>query len=181
MTQRFAAFVRSYPFLVTCIVLTLAMGGASYYLWKSQSVLASDHDRTRRQGEDMLLSLSGLPRVTTELGTVKEALEFIDRNLVREGDLAENLGYFYQLETVSRVRIQNVGQLSSQAPAEGSPYRSVPFTIRATGSYRQVLRFIREIETGPRLAKITTYTLHGGTNNESPVQLDLSLEVLAKP
>jgi Tfp pilus assembly protein PilO len=181
MIPRFLAFVRSYPFLVICLVLSAGLGGTSYYLWKNQSKLAGTHDSTRRRGEDMLLSLSGLSRVTSELTTVKEALDFIEQNLIREGDLAENLGYFYQIETISRVRIQNLGQLSSQNPPEGVPYRVVPFTIRATGSYRQVLRFIRELETGPRLCRVTTYTLHGGGSNESPVQVDLSLEMLAKP
>ncbi len=173
------AFVRRYPLVVVCSVLTLGLGITSYYLWQEQQVLATGHDSVRRNGEDVLLSLSSLPRVSSELATVKEAVEFIDSNLVKEGDLAENLGYFYQLETVSKVKLSQVSQLSSQPVSGDNAFVSIPFTIRANGSYRQVMRFIRELETGPRLCRIQTYGFSGGADDR--IQLDLSLEMLGRP
>ena len=87
------AAIRRYPLVVICSVLVVGLGIASYYLWQQQQELATGHDSVRRNGEDVLLSLSSLPRVSSELATVKEAVDFIDANLIREGDLAENLGY----------------------------------------------------------------------------------------
>src|SRR5947208_615595 len=101
LLQQAIGFLRRYPFAVVCTVLILGLSSASYFLWQRQKQLAGGHETVRRNGEDMLLSLTGLTRVTTELAAVKEALDFIDRGLIREGDLAENLGYFYQLETIS--------------------------------------------------------------------------------
>lgn len=181
--QRLLAFLRSYPFVIVCSVLTLGFGSASYYLWQNQATVSTKRDTERRRGEDMLLSLSGLTRVSSELNAVKEALEFIEQNLIREGDLAENLGYFYQLETVSRVKMQNLGQLSAQPAPEGVAYKAVPFNVRASGTYRQVMRLVRELETGPRLCRIQTYTLTGGGGGapDGQIQIDLSLEMLAHP
>ena len=51
-----------------------------------------------------------------------------------EGDLAENLGYFYQIETASRIRFTQLNQLSSQPQSPGSYYKPVPFTLLATGT-----------------------------------------------
>jgi Tfp pilus assembly protein PilO len=177
--QQFLGLIRRYPLVTVCTVLVIGLGIGSYFLWESQQQLAVGHDSVRRNGEDMLLSLSGLPRVSSELTTVKEAVEFIDANLVKEGDLAENLGYFYQLETLSRVHLTQVGQLSSQPAGADAAFIAVPFSVRATGSYRQIMRFIHELETGPRVCRITTYTLSGGDNDS--VQLDLSLEMLGRP
>src|SRR6478609_6234257 len=102
--QRLLELLRRYRLVSVCTVLIALLGTASYYLWLSQQELATSHDNVRRSGEDMLLSLSGMARVSAEYASVKEAVGFIEANLIREGDLAENLGYFYQLETASRGR-----------------------------------------------------------------------------
>lgn len=177
--QQFLALIRRNVFATVCTVLAIAFGIASYLLWQRQQELASGHDSVRRNGEDMLLSLSGLPRVSAELASVKEATDYIGNNLVRQGDLAENLGYFYQLETISRIHLVQLNQLTAQPGAADAAYISVPFTVRATGSYRQVLRFIRELETGPRLCRIQTFMLTGGA--EDKIQLDLSVDMLGHP
>lgn len=177
--QQFFTLVRRNPVVSICTALVILLGAASYFLWQSQQQLSVGHDSVRRNGEDMLLSLSGLPRVSSELNSVKEAVDFIDANLIREGDLAENLGYLYQLETISRVHLSQVGQLSSQPAAADAPFVAIPFSIRASGSYRQVMRFLHELETGPRLCRITTYSLSGGEDDR--VGLDLTIEMLGRP
>jgi len=176
---QFLTVLRRYPLVVICSVVIVGLGIASYYLWQQQQELASGHESVRRNGEDVLLSLSSVPRVTSELASVKEAVDFIDANLIREGDLAENLGYFYQLETVSKIKLVQVSQLSSQPTGGDSPFIAIPFSVRATGSYRQVMRFLRELETGPRLCRINTYAFTGG--EEDKIQLDLTLEMLGHP
>jgi Tfp pilus assembly protein PilO len=177
--QQLFSQIRRYPLVSICSALVILLGTASYFLWQSQQELSVGHDSVRRNGEDMLLSLSGLPRVSSELASVKEAADFIDANLIREGDLAENLGYFYQLETASRVRLAQLGQLSSQPAPADAAFIAIPFSIRASGSYRQVLRFIHELETGPRLCRVTAYALTGGEDDK--VQLDISVEMLGRP
>lgn len=177
--QQFFALMRRNPVVSICTALVILLGTASYFLWQSQQQLSVGHDSVRRNGEDMLLSLSGLPRVSSELTSVKEAVDFIDANLIREGDLAENLGYFYQLESASRVRLAQLGQLSSQPASADVAFIAIPFSIRATGSYRQVMRFLHELETGPRLCRVTTYSLTGGEDDK--VALDLTIEMLGRP
>lgn len=182
LLQQFLTLVRRGPLVTACLVLILLLGAANYYLWQRHHTLTAGHEVVRRSGEDMLLSLTGHARVTAELATMKEALDFIDRNLINEGDLAENLGYFYQIETASRIRLSQINQLSSQPRPEGSPFKSVPFTLRATGTYRQIMRLLRELETGPRLLKIQTYSLTGSTGTDTDsITLDLTLEMLARP
>jgi len=177
--QRLLALLRRYPLVTVCFVLVALFGTASYFLWTHQQELTADHENIRRDGEDVLLSLSGLPRVTAEYNAVKEAVDFIQANLIKEGELAENLGYFYQLETASRARLTQLSQLSSQPAAADAPFIAIPFSIRATGSYRQVMRFLHELESGPRLCRITSYGLSG--DGDERVQLDLSIEMLGRP
>lgn len=192
--QQFLAYTRRNPVLVVSIASIVIMGGASYFLWQRQKDLTSEHAEIQRNGEEILQSLSGHARLTAEIATVKEALDYIDRNLINEGDLAENLGYFYQIETASRLRFSQLNQLSSQPQAPGSYYKPVPFTLQATGTYRQIIRLLHELESGPRLLRIRNYSLSHSAGaaeparNASPatevvdlVTLEVTVELLARP
>lgn len=180
LQQLFAA-VRRAPFLVFCLAAFVLLGVADYFLWQHQRDLTVVHEDVRREGDKMFSALSGHGRIAAELTAADEALKRIDRNLINETDLAENLGYFYQLETLSRVRLTQLNQLSSQPPAEDGPYRSVPFSVRATGTYPQLINFIRELESGPRLLRIKTYDFSRADVRNDTLALGLTVEVLAKP
>jgi Tfp pilus assembly protein PilO len=187
--QQLLVFFRRYPFVIACSAIAILLWVANYFIWQRHKELAVAHQSQQKTGEDMLQSLTNHGRITSELAAVKEALAFINQHLIHEADLPENMGYFYQLETASRLRLQALNQLSSMPPPPEQAYKTVPFTLRTSGSYRQVLRFLRELETGPRLYKIQNYSITQGGSLASPgatdtsvsVSLEITLEVLAHP
>jgi len=176
--QQLVALARRFPVVFGSILVCLLLGGANYYLRDRQRVLTLHHEEVRRNGEAMLLSLTTHPRITAQLNTVKEALELIDRNLVVESDLAENLGYFYQIETLSRIRLSQLSQLSSQPSPEGNPYKAVPFSLRVVGSYSQIVGLLRELETGPRLLRVKACNLVRSDLKTNAMTMDLTVELL---
>jgi Tfp pilus assembly protein PilO len=179
--QQISGFVRRQLVLVISILVILVCGGASWYLWDKQESLSGERDSAQRNGDAMLQSLNAHARVTAELGKVNDALAYIDRHLINEGDLAENIGYFYDIEAASRIKFSQVSQMSSQPQPAGTPFRSVPFTLRTTGSYRQLLRVIRELENGPRLLRIRTFNFDAEGADPNQLSLDLTVELLARP
>jgi Tfp pilus assembly protein PilO len=185
LLQQLLVFFRRYPFVIACSAIAILLWVANYFIWQEHKELSAGHQSLQKSGEDMLQSLTNHGRITSELAAVKEALTFIEQHLVTEGDLPENLGYFYQIETASRLRLQGLNQLSSMPAPPDQAYKTVPFTLRAAGSYRQVLRLLRELESAPRLYKIQTYALTQGAapgaNESASVTLDLTIEVLARP
>ena len=183
LLQQLLRFFRRNPFAIGCSVLAVLLWIGNYFIWTRHQELATGHENLQRSGEDMLQALTSHGRVTAELAAVHDALAYIDQHLVNEGDLPENMGYFYQMETSSRLKLQSLNQLSSSPPPPDQPYKTVPFTLRTSGSYRQVLRFLRELETGPRPFRIQTYavTQGGQTGDTSSVTLDLTIEMLARP
>ena len=198
--QILLGFFRRHPFSISSSLLAGLLWIGNYFIWQRHAELTAGHQSLQRSGEDMLQALTNHSRITSELTAVKEALAFIEQSLIHEGDLPTNMGYFYQIETSSRLRLGALNQLSSQPPPPDQPYKTVPFTLRTTGSYRQVLRFLRELESGPRLFKIQTYGFtQGGPAAGEPsglapgnvatdiasgpvmITLDLTIEVLAHP
>ena len=194
--QQVVAFFRRYPFVIGASALAVLLWVANYFILQQRLELIAGHQTLQRNGEDMLQSLTNHSRVSTELAAVKDALAFIDQHLVNEADLPENMGYFYQIETASRLRLQALNQLSSMPPPPDQVFKTVPFTFRTTGTYRQVLRFLRELETAPRLYKVQTYSITQSgaaaaasrTGVEAPtdsapalVTLEMTIDVLARP
>ena len=180
--RQFLEFTRLNPLIVGSLAVIVVMGAASYFLWQRQHNLNVNHEDIRRKGEDMQQSLTGSTRIAAEMATVTEALNFIDRNLINEADLAENLGYFYQIEGTARIRFSQLNQLSSQPQPDGSQFKPVPFALRATGSFRQIMRLLYELETGARVLRIRTYSVgQGETGVEDTVTLEASIELLARP
>lgn len=191
--QQFLDFTRQNPLIVASLSVIVLMGSASYFLWHRQHALTVNHEELRRNGEDMMQSLTGQARITAETAAVTEALDFIDRNLINEADLAANLGYFYQIEAAARIRFSQLSQLSSQPQPPESLFKPVPFALRATGTYRQIMRLLHELETGPRQLRIRTYSLtqsegdaapaslEGGAAASDLITLELSVDLLARP
>jgi Tfp pilus assembly protein PilO len=191
LLQQFLAYSRRNVIKAVCLSLILLTSAASYSLWHYQRGLVREHTSIQQRSESMLRALAQEPRITTEIANVAVALQAINQNLIREEDLADNLGYFYQAETISGIRLTQLNQLSAQPPPLDSLYKSIPFTLQATGSYVQIIRFLRELETGPRQLKICTYTLSRAPSNGDPLKpgtstpdlmmLESTLELLGRP
>jgi len=179
--QRFLTLARRNPVLVISLAVIVLCGTASWFLWRHQQTLSGEHAQTQRNGEAMLQSLASQTRVAHEAGRLAEVLEYVDRHLINEGDLAENLGYFYEIEAASRIKFEQVSQMSSQPQSADLPFRAVPFTLRTSGTYRQMLRVIRELENGPRLLRIRTFSLSAEGSQADKLTLDLTVDLLARP
>jgi len=179
--QQSLVIARRFPLLVFGVVCFVLFGLVNYFLWQQQAVAIRQHDEIRRNGEAMLLALTDQTRISAELAAVQDALKVIEQNLVTEADLANNNGYFYEIEDRTHVRLSQLNQLSSQPPAEDSAFKAVPFSLRVTGTYPQIVSFIRELETGPRLLRIKSYNFGRGDEKSNALALSLTLEMLGNP
>jgi len=173
----FVALLRRYPFAASCVVLALVLGGASYFLWDQVDELKVAHDDRAKEGEEMLKLLVTGSTQRQELAGARDAARKIDDNLIVEANLADNYWYFFKLEEQTKVRLPELHQLNSP-PDTSTLYRRIPYTLRVAGTYDQLAAFVLALETGPRLANITSFTFtRGGQNGLS---LDLTLDLLGK-
>jgi len=179
--QQLIGLVRRHPFTVVSFTLFVLLAAANVVLWQQQIELTQRHDEVRHSGETMLLALTDRPRINADLAAVQQAVDRIDQNLIAEGDLAENYGYFYQIETSAHVHLTQLNQLTAPAGGEGNPFKAVPFTLRATGTYAQLISFIRELETGPHLLRVKAYDFSRGDPKTGTLNLGLTVELLSRP
>ncbi len=179
--QQFLSLARRYPLAVICLTVFLFLGTADYFLWKRRDQLVERDERTRLEGESMLLSLNGQARILAQSATIDEALAYIGKNLVVETDLAGNLDYFYQIEKIAKIRLTSLSQLSSQPSGDEEAYRAIPFSLRLNGPYPQILAYLHALETGPRLLRVKSYRFSQTDPTAADgLSLDLTIEMLGR-
>jgi hypothetical protein len=182
MSEHLAALwvvIRRYPFCAGCIIATLLLGGAAWYLVGENEELEASRKERSKEGEAMLALLVGGSTQRQELAAAHEASRRIEDNLVIETNLAENAWYFFKFEEQTKVRLAELHPLNSPSTDTSPFFRRVPYTLRVSGTIDQVYAFLGAVETGPRLAKITSFNFaRQGTG--PGIMLDLSIEMLGK-
>ncbi len=172
------AVIRRYPYCAACVLVTVLCGVGSWFMWGNVGELQTVLDDRAKEGKAMLETLVGGSTQRTELAAVREVARKIDDNLVGEANLAENHWYFYKIEGDTNARISGgLHQLNSPINDNSPLFRRVPYTMKVTGTFEQVAAFLLALETGPRLAKVTSFSF---TRSNPGVSLELNLEMLGK-
>jgi hypothetical protein len=175
------ALIRGHPWITACLVVAALAGAANLPLWQERREVARQHDEVRLRGQAMLVALTDRARIHGDEVLLGSAEAVIDRNLVSEENMEVNLGYFYRLEKLTRVQLSRIDQLGSIPPEPGSLFRTVPVSLQLSGSYRNLLAFVRELESGPRILRLRSYRIERADAGGNEMAVTLMVEMLAKP
>jgi Tfp pilus assembly protein PilO len=182
MKPQAATFLRRNLFSVICSIVMVVLAGGGWWLWhdlaNQEEIL---HLRTLA-GEAELDTIAFSPVLREALAQTRTAVTRIERNLVQESNLADNLGYFYQLEERTQTRIRGLNQLNTSGPKEGSraAYKAIPYSMEVSGSYEQVMNFLQSLESGARLVKVRSFSFRRAAAGSATVVLQLDIALLGK-
>ncbi len=176
-----ARVVRRHPAAVGFAGAALLLAGLDALAYKQVHLLGQVHALRQHDGEEISAMLLRGPALREESEVLTAATQRIEENLVVETNLAENLWYFYKIEEDTRARLSELRQLSAPLADTGSPYRTIPYSLKLTGTYEQVAAFLHRLETGPRLTRITSFSFSRNSPDSPLVALDLGLNLLGRP
>lgn len=178
------ALIKKQPVGFACVLIGLLSGGWLYY---RSGEIETRQEEYRAKSEEAARFISNvsisknLPEQVAELQSVTKDME---NRLVRAGQLAVNLQYFYKLEAENEVKLLDV----RQNPLPRNPktlYVGVPYNVNIQGPYKNVMAFLQRVEKGRHFCRINTasFTKAGGAGDQtsSIVTLALSLELLGQP
>lgn len=176
----FIAFLRRFPVASLSVLLTIVFGVGAWFL--SQDVDEQELARQDRakEGEAILDLLVGGSTQRQELAVVQEAARRIEDNLIVESNLADNNWYFYKFEEQTKSRLMELHPQSAPGNDNSSLFKRIPYTMRVVGTYEQVASYLLALETGPRLANVTAFSLSRNSASQGTLALELSLELLGK-
>ncbi len=181
------ARIKKQPIGFACGVICLLCAGWLYYrsdeIDQRQAQLKTASEKAAVIKSNVGFA-KNLPEQVDELQVSTKELE---GRLVRAGQLAVNLQYFYKLEAENEVKLLDVRQNSLPRNTKGL-YAGIPYNVNVQGSYKQVMAFLQRLEGGRHFCRINgaTFTKAGGTSegpqsSGNPMTLALSLELLGQP
>lgn len=175
------ARIKKQPIGFACLVICLLSGGWLYY--RSGEIDARQEEyRAKSEQAAKFISNVGISKNLPEQVAELQALtKEMDGRLVRAGQLAVNLQYFYKLEAENEVKLLDVRQ--NPVPKNTKTlYVGIPYNVNIQGPYKNVMAFLQRLEKGKHFCRINGagFTKFVGTGDGS-MTLALSLELLGQP
>ena len=172
--------VRRNLFSAACCILSLLLAGTIWALRMDVHSLEIVNRECSQEFAAMLSTLTAGPVVRSELSRAQDIVQRIEGNLVVEKNLADNLWYFYKIDPESKDILTTLRPMNSEAAAEDSEYKLVPFSLSLTGTYEQVATYLLQVETGPRLARIKSFSFRRQQLGSNNITFNLEVRLLGR-
>jgi hypothetical protein len=183
--EELVALLRKNVTPVICVLVSIAIAVTLYYrsdvLPDAEKVLA----QKTQQGVLLAANIEDAnqpPSLKDQHAAIAASNEAIAARMVKAGQLAENLQYFYQLESATGAKLTPV-QIPMPPPDKKAPktfFAPVGFTLSAQGDYAQLIDMLRRLEDGEHYCRVLTCNfrplatdIRGG-----PMLMTISLQLL---
>jgi hypothetical protein len=176
-------FLRKNVISVACVVVSIGIGFALYYrsdmLPDAEKVLAE----RAKQGELLAANIEDSADLKEQHAAIVAANDAISDRMIHIGQLADNLQYFYRLESDTGTKLSDPRQVPWNPPGKSAPktnFTAVGFTLTAQGDYGQLVDLLRKLENGEHYCRIITCGLRPATTDirGGPLLMSLSLELM---
>jgi Tfp pilus assembly protein PilO len=179
--RQLLALAKENAFVAVCLVVIVLAGGICLIFSRQNLELERKQVRVRNEGETAKRMVNASVTLHNDAQIIEAALKEIDASLVTEDNLSDNLGYFFIIEEKTQAHIDEVHQSPTTAVEVEGKYKTVPVTLTVKGTFAQAFDFLYKVETGSRLIKISTFTIHRSEPTGDAVTLALDLNMLAYP
>jgi hypothetical protein len=173
-------FLKKNLIAVICVVVTIAIGFTIYYrtdaLPDAEKVLA---DKTK-EGELLAANIEDSNQLKEQQASMVEANQVIADRMIQVGQLADNLQYFYRLESETGIKILDLRQNAWNPSAKNAPktfFTPVGFQVSAQGDYPKLLDLLRRLETGEHYCRVISCDLKPVDAEHRGGQLTVSLNL----
>ena len=173
-----AAFKRR-PLLFVCGGLVFVLGVTAYF---RQGVTDELHGSLVEREKELLRltnNTKNSAQLDAQLGALRGANAKLAAGALRAGELARNQQLFYRLEAETGVKLLDLRQIPLPPPAKGAApttYSAIPFSLTIKGDYSQLIDFLRRLDSGETLARVTTGSI--ARPAEGAQTLSLGVEML---
>lgn len=183
------ATIKKQPIGFACGVICVICGALLYFRSDKIDDSKAEYEAKSTEAANILANVLNSEKLPAQVAEIQALSKEMDGRLIRAGQLAGNLQYFYKLEAETEVKLLDVRQ--STPPKGGkSLYTGIPFNVAVQGSFKQVVAFLQKLENGPHFCHFSTLnftksaggTGAGGSAGDLPgLTLTMNLELLGVP
>jgi Tfp pilus assembly protein PilO len=179
-TADLVALVKKHPIGFGCLLVSLICGVLLYLRSGNIAASQAELEASSADAAKMMANVrnsKGLPEQVAEIQAQTKELE---SRLMKAGQLAVNLQYFYKLETENEVKLVDVRQNAFPRGLK-TMYGGVPFNVTVQGSFTHVTNFMNRLQNGRHFCRIITSNYTKVQDNTGDISLSLNLELLGQP
>jgi len=163
-----------------CLVCAFLLYFRSDKIDESQAL----YDAKAAEAAKIVANVRNSANLPEQVAEIQSYTKEMEGRLVRAGQLAVNLQYFYKLEAENEVKLIDIRQNSIPAGKAGrSIYVGIPYAVGVQGGYKQVVAFLGRLEAGRHFCRFNVVNLSkspgGGTADA--MNLTLNIELLGTP
>jgi hypothetical protein len=174
------ALLRRYPLLFACGAIALILLGVLYMRSDLIAAQQEELDKYSAEGRRYRSNIANGAQMQEHLDYLVQANKAVADRALKAGALAQNLQYFYRLESETGVRYIDL-RPSGKPAAKGKVapiYVPLNYVVTVTGTFPQVIRFLRQLEHGEYFCRITAATASG---TGGLATINLNLDILGVP
>jgi Tfp pilus assembly protein PilO len=179
-SSQLGTLLRRNIFCTVCVILCLLLVSGLWILTLFIHSLEIVNRERSQEGAAMDSTLVTGPLIKQELARAQDTVLHIEGNLAIDKRLEDNLWYFYKIYPDSKDILTNLRALNADPASDDSDYKVLPFSVQLTGTYEQVAGYLLQLETGPRLMQIRSFSFRRQGVRSPVLTLNLDVRVLAK-
>jgi Tfp pilus assembly protein PilO len=173
--------VKKHPISVTCGVISLACAVLLYFRGDKIEEYQKLNEEKTAEAATTIANVRNAEKLVEQTAAMQATAKELDSRLIRAGQLAANLQYFYRMEADTGVKLVDVRQGGLKPGAKGPGYIGVPYTVSVQGNFLQVLTFLGRVQKGAHFCRFISVNLTKAGGSEEQMTLSMNLEILGVP
>lgn len=178
------ALVKKNPISFGCGFLSLLLIGGIYFRSGGIPQATADVEQKSAEGERLASNIKNSAQLNEQFANLAASGKEIEARLVRAGDLAKNLQYFYKLESDTGTKLVDIHQNPPQANAKGpkTAFAGVGYSLTLQGDYAALVDFLRRLENGAHYCRVMSASLSNNAQDRTGgMKMNLGIELLGTP
>jgi Tfp pilus assembly protein PilO len=179
-TDSIKALYKKYPVGVIASAVAVVILGLFFYRHAALAEMQTQVEQRTSDGQRQATNSNYASSLDAQLQSMEVANTTVASRLINPNDLANNLQYFYKLETEAGVKLLNTPRPASEGiKTSKGLYVPVQYAVSVQGSYSQVLTFLRKLEQGVYYCRVKGAVCSQAqqANEKAPAEVVLSLTV----
>lgn len=175
--QSITAGIKKYPVLVICGIVGIALLVLLYLRSDLLSAQQAELDKYVAEGSRYQANIANAAQLQEQLNFLVQANQAVKARTLSAESLAQNLQYFYRLESEVGVKTE-VRSGARTATPKSATYVPLNYIVNLQGDLKQMLTYVRHMERGAYFSRINAVSV---TKNDSAISLNLNVDLLGAP
>lgn len=180
------AMIRKQPVGFACAVVSIGCALALYLRGDLIAESQTKYEATAKQAARVQANLKNAANLPEQLAEAQALGKELDGRLMRAGQLASNLQYFYKLEAENEIKLADLrqGAVSTSRNGPKSAFVGISYSLAVQGSFKQITQFMTRLENGRHFCRYTSASfskLGGNASATDPMSVSLNIELFGTP